>query len=77
MREVPIDKAEKLAKELNILFIETSAKCGYNIKQLFKRIGDALPDLDPDLNNEESLHEIYLEKKVQKKENEEKNYCLC
>ena len=34
-RQVTTDEGQALAKELNVLFIETSAKAGVNIKQLF------------------------------------------
>lgn len=77
LREVPTEKAEQLAKELNLIYLETSAKCGYNIRQLFRRIGDALPDLDPSLKIPNDLHEVYLESVGQKAKNNEQSYCLC
>ena len=33
-RQVSIDEGENKAKELNVMFIETSAKAGYNVKQV-------------------------------------------
>ncbi|XP_076330476.1 ras-related protein Rab-6B-like isoform X2 [Tachypleus tridentatus] len=42
-REVTTEEGEKRAKELGILFIETSAKSGYNVKQLFRHVAAALP----------------------------------
>lgn len=33
-RQVPTDEGEKKAKELNVMFIETSAKSGFNVKQV-------------------------------------------
>lgn len=30
------EEGEKKAKELNVMFIETSAKAGYNVKQVRK-----------------------------------------
>ena len=33
-RQVSIEDGEKKAKELNVMFIETSAKTGYNVKQV-------------------------------------------
>ena len=41
-RQVSIDEGEKKAKDLNVMFIETSAKAGYNVKQLFRRVAAAL-----------------------------------
>jgi hypothetical protein len=42
-RQVSTDEGERKAKELNVMFIETSAKAGYNVKQLFRRVAEALP----------------------------------
>ena len=33
-REVSTEEGEKKAKELDVMFIETSAKAGYNIKSV-------------------------------------------
>ena len=33
-RQVPIDEGEKKSQDLNVMFIETSAKAGYNVKQV-------------------------------------------
>ena len=52
-RQVSIEDGVKKAKELNVMFIETSAKAGYNVKQLFRRIAQSLliadnpPDQSP------------------------------
>ncbi|PAV66858.1 hypothetical protein WR25_00367 [Diploscapter pachys] len=43
--QVSTEMGEKKAKELNVMFIETSAKAGYNVKQLFRRIAGALPGI--------------------------------
>lgn len=45
-RQVTIEEGEKKAQRLNVMFIETSAKAGYNVKQLFRRVAAALPDTD-------------------------------
>ncbi|KAG1409662.1 hypothetical protein G6F60_000498 [Rhizopus arrhizus] len=45
-REVTTDDGEKRAKELNVMFIETSAKAGHNVKTLFKKIAQSLPGVD-------------------------------
>lgn len=34
-RQVSTEEGERKAKELNVMFIETSAKAGYNVKQVF------------------------------------------
>lgn len=33
-RQILTEDGEKKAKELNVMFIETSAKSGYNVKQV-------------------------------------------
>lgn len=35
-RQVSTEEGERKAKELNVMFIETSAKAGYNVKQVIK-----------------------------------------
>ncbi|WWC92429.1 uncharacterized protein L201_007386 [Kwoniella dendrophila CBS 6074] len=42
-RQVTPEELDKRAKELGVLSIETSAKAGYNVKTLFKKIAMALP----------------------------------
>lgn len=45
-RQVSTEDGDRKAKELNVMFIETSAKAGYNVKQLFRRVAAALPGMD-------------------------------
>uniref|UniRef100_A0A668VSE1 RAB6A, member RAS oncogene family n=1 Tax=Oreochromis aureus TaxID=47969 RepID=A0A668VSE1_OREAU len=56
-RQVSIEEGERKAKELNVMFIETSAKAGYNVKQLFRRVAAALPGMDTtqDKSREDSI----------------------
>jgi Ras-related protein Rab-6A len=42
-RQVSIEEGESKAREFSVMFIETSAKAGYNIKTLFTKVADALP----------------------------------
>nr|XP_031859517.1 uncharacterized protein CI109_004979 [Kwoniella shandongensis]KAA5526589.1 hypothetical protein CI109_004979 [Kwoniella shandongensis] len=42
-RQVTPEDLDKRAKELGVMSIETSAKAGYNVKTLFKKIAMALP----------------------------------
>uniref|UniRef100_A0A1I7U661 Ras-related protein Rab-6A n=1 Tax=Caenorhabditis tropicalis TaxID=1561998 RepID=A0A1I7U661_9PELO len=44
-RQVSTEDGEKKARDLNVMFIETSAKAGYNVKQLFRKIATALPGI--------------------------------
>ncbi|KAJ3033557.1 Ras- protein Rab-6A [Rhizophlyctis rosea] len=45
-RQVSTEEGEKKAKEFNVMFIETSAKAGYNVKALFRKIAQALPGME-------------------------------
>ena len=45
-REVSAAEGEAKAKEEGVMFIETSAKAGFNVKVLFRKIAAALPGMD-------------------------------
>ncbi|XP_072293336.1 ras-related protein Rab-41 isoform X1 [Eucyclogobius newberryi] len=62
-RQVSVEAAERKARELNVMYIETSAKAGYNVKQLFRRVAAALPGMDstPEKSKEDMIN-INLEK---------------
>ncbi|MED6167729.1 Ras- protein RABH1b [Stylosanthes scabra] len=45
-RQVSIEEGEAKAREFNVMFIETSAKAGFNIKALFRKIAAALPGME-------------------------------
>lgn len=45
-RQVTTEEGERRAKEYKVMFIETSAKAGHNVKTLFKRIAQALPGME-------------------------------
>lgn len=45
-REVTTQQGEEEAKKNNLMFVETSAKIGHNVKTLFKRIAQALPGME-------------------------------
>ncbi|XP_009647970.1 ras-related protein Rab-41 isoform X6 [Egretta garzetta] len=62
-RQVSIEEGERKAQELNVMYIETSAKAGYNVTQLFRRVAAALPGMDstPEKSKEDMI-DIKLEK---------------
>ncbi|KAL4424704.1 hypothetical protein ABPG77_000047 [Micractinium sp. CCAP 211/92] len=45
-RQVSIEEGDAKARELAVMFIETSAKAGFNIKALFRKIAAALPGME-------------------------------
>ena len=60
-RQVSIEEGDAKARELNVIFIETSAKAGFNIKALFRKIAAALPGLESlNADKQEDLVDINL-----------------
>jgi len=45
-RQVTHEEASNKAAQLNIMFMETSAKAGHNVKSLFKKIAMSLPGME-------------------------------
>jgi len=45
-RQVSIDEGDKKAREFGAIFMETSAKGGFNIKPLFRKIASSLPGME-------------------------------
>ncbi|CAO3596916.1 unnamed protein product [Absidia cylindrospora] len=78
-RQVSVDEGEKRAKQFNMIYIETSARAGYNVKSLFKKIGHALPSLDDKLDKESSdfLIKVDLNDATEPKEQEAASTCYC
>ncbi|XP_043928147.1 ras-related protein Rab-6A [Protopterus annectens] len=75
-RQVSIEEGERKAKELNVMFIETSAKAGYNVKQLFRRVAAALPGMESTQEkNREDMIDINLDKPKEQPVNE--GGCSC
>ncbi|CEP17941.1 hypothetical protein [Parasitella parasitica] len=58
--EVTLEEGEKRASECNIMFIETSAKAGHNVKALFRRIAQALPGMDSESGGKEQMQKVDL-----------------
>jgi len=75
-RQVTTEEGEQKAKELNVMFIETSAKAGHNVKQLFRRVAAALPGMEstPKPAGEDSLVEVPI--KIPRTQEEPRN-CSC
>lgn len=60
-RQVSIEEGDAKARELNVMFIETSAKAGFNVKALFRKIAAALPGLEAlNASKQEDLVDINL-----------------
>ncbi|CAJ0589233.1 unnamed protein product [Cylicocyclus nassatus] len=60
-RQVSTEEGQRKANELNVMFIETSAKAGYNVKQLFRRIAGALPGIIKDDDRTENTTVVNMD----------------
>ncbi|SGZ41264.1 related to GTP-binding protein YPT6 [Hanseniaspora guilliermondii] len=75
-RQVTYEEGERKSKIYGAkIFMETSSKTGYNVNQLFKQIGDILPDFDSrklleNNNNKGSVIDL-------SKNTEEEDQCAC
>jgi Ras-related protein Rab-6A len=64
-RQVSTEEGEAKAKENDILFIETSAKAGFNIKSLFRKVASALPGMDSSVVDKTDLIDVTLSSQPQ------------
>lgn len=53
-RQVTLEEATATATGLNIMFMETSAKAGHNVKTLFKKIAMSLPGMEKEGQTEQN-----------------------
>ncbi|KAK1421521.1 hypothetical protein QVD17_23931 [Tagetes erecta] len=61
-RQVSIEEGDGKAREHGVMFVETSAKAGFNIKPLFRKIASALPGMDetPSSTKQEDMVDVNL-----------------
>jgi len=57
LRQVTLEEATAKATQLNIMFMETSAKAGHNVKSLFKKIAMSLPGMEKETQAEPNTSE--------------------
>jgi Ras-related protein Rab-6A len=74
-RQVTTEEGERRSKEYKIMFIETSAKAGHNVKTLFKRIAQALPGMESTAETGENMTPVQLN--VQTKDQTQESGCQC
>lgn len=75
-RQVSTEEAERKSKELNVMFIETSAKAGHNVKTLFKKIAHALPGMDSSTLNTETGNQT-IDVSVSPSAHDSQTGCAC
>lgn len=74
-REVTSAQGEEEAKKNNLMFIETSAKAGHNVKQLFKRIAQALPGMEQE--GGQAAQNQFIDVSVDPGKPKEESSCSC
>ncbi|XP_042883237.1 ras-related protein Rab6 isoform X3 [Penaeus japonicus] len=76
-RQVSTEEGERKAKELNVMFIETSAKAGYNVKQLFRRVAAALPGMESTENKKVDIDLRPQPPPQEQQQDQEGSGCIC
>lgn len=76
-RQVSVEEGEAKASEEKILFIETSAKVGFNVKQLFRRLASALPGAKGNVAPGTGLVDIKLTMNSSREGDVAKSSCRC
>lgn len=51
-RQVTLEEATAKSTQLGLMFMETSAKAGHNVKGLFKKIAISLPGMEKDVHGD-------------------------
>ncbi|AES72198.2 putative small GTPase superfamily, P-loop containing nucleoside triphosphate hydrolase [Medicago truncatula] len=59
-RQVSIEEGDAKSRESGIMFIETSAKAGFNIKPLFRKIASALPGMESLSTKQDDMVDVNL-----------------
>lgn len=75
-RQISTEEGERKAKDLGVMFIETSAKAGYNVKQLFRRVAAALPGMEPEKRDPQMV-DVTLKDVPQNPEQKKSGWCRC
>lgn len=73
-RQVTHDDGKLEAHRLGVLFMETSAKNGYNVRYLFRRITETLPEI-PSEKDLQHFRDVILENKIENTPQD--GQCIC
>ncbi|KOM32494.1 hypothetical protein LR48_Vigan01g205000 [Vigna angularis] len=77
-RQVSTEEGEAKSRELNVMFIEASAKAGFNIKALFRKIAAALPGMETLSNTkQEDMVDVNLRSSGNHDSQSESGGCAC
>ncbi|XP_042042271.1 ras-related protein RABH1e-like [Salvia splendens] len=78
-RQVSIEEGDNKAREIGIMFLETSAKAGFNIKPLFRKIASALPGMETlSSTNKEDMVDVNLKSNANSSQSQQQGGgCAC
>ncbi|RDX69894.1 Ras-related protein RABH1b, partial [Mucuna pruriens] len=77
-RQVSTEEGEAKSRELNVMFIEASAKAGFNIKALFRKIAAALPGMETlSSSKQEDMVDVNLRSSGGRDAQPESGGCAC
>ena len=76
-RKISVEEGKEKANELNLLFVETSAKTGTNVKHLFKKVAVALPKSDDLIQQQPSSQSIEKVDLTEKTPEKFSSNCAC
>ncbi|XP_010269259.1 PREDICTED: ras-related protein RABH1e-like isoform X1 [Nelumbo nucifera] len=78
-RQVSIEEGDAKSRDFGVMFIETSAKAGFNIKPLFRKIAAALPGMETlSSTKHEDMVDVNLKPTVNSSQSEQQGGgCSC
>ncbi|KAJ1386562.1 Small GTPase superfamily [Sesbania bispinosa] len=77
-RQVSTEEGEAKSRELNVMFIEASAKAGFNIKALFRKIAAALPGMETlSSTKQEDMVDVNLKSSGSYESQNQSGGCAC
>lgn len=76
-RQVSTQEGEEQAEKESVLFIETSAKEGYNVKALFRKLATALPGMENQQIAPDAMIDLRLNSPPAEQEQAVQSACSC
>ncbi|KAI4327226.1 hypothetical protein L6164_019714 [Bauhinia variegata] len=77
-RQVSTEEGEAKSREINVMFTEASAKAGFNIKALFRKIAAALPGMETlSSTKQEDMVDVNLKSSGGYESQPESGGCAC
>eukprot|EP00002_Diphylleia_rotans_P041005 TRINITY_DN9866_c0_g2_i1.p1 TRINITY_DN9866_c0_g2~~TRINITY_DN9866_c0_g2_i1.p1 ORF type:complete len:229 (+),score=59.36 TRINITY_DN9866_c0_g2_i1:139-825(+) len=77
-RQVTTEEAEAFAKDLKIMYTETSARAGFNVRTLFRNVASKIPGVEGSVNpHKTELQEIKLTSTQPAQQTSQDSSCGC